>query len=131
MNETDTGLRLQRLALFMAVFCILGLGALTDCPAEERLGRAERSEVIAEGTYAQYPKQFDGRGVLDAWGDQDVVVSDTKFSLAPSVSFNLPGWLNTPRDQLEPGQFVAYKLNGNGEIISLWGLERLTDLAPK
>lgn len=127
MNETHTDPGFRKVVLFLAVLGLMGLGFLENCMAQET---SIESYDSANGPYAQYPEQFDGRGVLDALNGQTVVIKDTQFFLAPSVSFNLPGWLDTSREQLKPGQFVAYILNDNGEVVSLWGLENETDLPP-
>jgi hypothetical protein len=117
--------------LFMAALSILGLGVTDHCRAEEPGIDSARSKTVQNGRYAQYPVTFDGRGVLDALTDDTVTVSDSQFSLAPTVSFNLPGWIGVSRTRFEAGQFVAYKLNEKKEVVSLWVLQSLTDLEAK
>lgn len=128
MNATYFGLGLRKLVLFLVVLGLMEFGVLRDCRAEEP---STRSATIGQGPYAQYPRTFDGRGVLDALSDKSVTVSDSQYILAPSVSYNLPGLIGTSHHQFKPGQFVAYQLNDKEEVVSLWGLEDLTDLPPK
>jgi len=67
-----------------------------------------------------YPRGFDGYGVIDRISDSEVVISDSLLKLSPKVKFNTPRSKNTSDYHFTRGRSVAYLLNENREIESLW-----------
>ena len=67
-----------------------------------------------------YPRGFDGYGIIDRINVNEVVISDSLLKLSPKVKFNTPRSKNTSDYHFTKGRSVAYLLNENREIESLW-----------
>ena len=70
-----------------------------------------------------YPNGFDGFGRIDDMDDNGVVIQDSLFKLAPSVTFHTPTDMHSTAAYFEIGNLVGYLTNKEGEIISLWLIE--------
>ena len=67
-----------------------------------------------------YPRGFDGYGVIDRITDNEVVIGDTFFKLSFDVQYNTQRNKNTSDYSFKAGRRVAYLLNKEREIESLW-----------
>ena len=67
-----------------------------------------------------YPRGFDGYGVIDRLTDNEMVISDTFFKLSADVKYNTPRSSDTSDYYFKTGRSVAYLLNEDREIESLW-----------
>ena len=70
-----------------------------------------------------YPRGFDGYGIIDRISDEVLVVSDTSIRLSANVTYNTPGYESNSVYSFSQGRTVAYLLNADGEIESLWLIE--------
>ncbi|MBA3030301.1 MAG: hypothetical protein FP816_16020 [Desulfobacteraceae bacterium] len=98
-----------------------------------REGGSEHKMVrdVVQNPYKNYPEEFTGRGVLEALNSKIVVISDSEYSLDSNVSFHLPGRDHASPSAFEKGQAVAFIVNEEGQIISIWTLNQMEDLMPK
>jgi hypothetical protein len=67
-----------------------------------------------------YPRGFDGYGVIDRITNDEVVIGDSYFKLSYNVKYNTPRKRNTSNYHFNLGRSVAYLLNKDQEIESLW-----------
>jgi hypothetical protein len=70
-----------------------------------------------------YPKGFDGYGKIETIERNRVVIADTTWKFAPGIKFATPGDRNAGIDAFSVGDTVAYLLNNDREITSLWYIE--------
>jgi hypothetical protein len=70
-----------------------------------------------------YPRGFDGYGKIDTIEEDGVIISDTAWKFSPGIQFATPGDRNAGIDDFSPGDTVAYLLNQDREITSLWYIE--------
>jgi hypothetical protein len=70
-----------------------------------------------------YPKGFDGYGRIDQIGEDIIVLSDTSYVFAPGARFATPRDRSAFIQDFSVGDTVAYLLNQDGEITSLWFIE--------
>ena len=112
---------------------IIGLFVLmcgpVPCVAENDEPSEQRSAARAE-PYADYPEIFSGRGVLEFLTAEAVVIDDSGFDLGTGINYHVPGQNYASAASFKKGDFVAYVQNLDGEIISLWKLNRIEDLMP-
>jgi len=103
-REQKTGLKL--LGIFALIFVMLLLAAS---------GFAEESKKGSAN----------GAGTIDRITDNNVVVNDSLFKMAPGVKFytnsKMNGYAN--RSRFRKGTRVGYEINENGEVTAMW-LER-------
>ena len=67
-----------------------------------------------------YPSGFDGWGKIDTIDQDGVVIADTVWKFSPGIQFATPNDRNAGIDDFSPGNTVAYLLNQDSEITSLW-----------
>ncbi len=90
-----------------------------------------QSTVNAQGRYFReewklpdwYPRGFDGYGILNRISDDVVVVSDTSFELSADVTYNTPEHGSASAFYSGAGRTVAYLLNSDRQVESLWLIE--------
>jgi hypothetical protein len=70
-----------------------------------------------------YPRGFDGYGKIEVIEEDGVVISDTVWKFSPGARFATPGDRNAGIDDFSVGDTVAYLLNQDREITSLWYIE--------
>jgi hypothetical protein len=83
-------------------------------------GRFLREEWILPDFY---PRGFDGFGKIVEISPKRVVVDDAAWNFSRHVKFATPTQPDAFRDAFKVGDTVAYLLNTNREIISLWFIE--------
>ena len=83
-------------------------------------GRFLREEWILPDFY---PRGFDGFGKIVEISPKRVVIDDTAWNFSRQVKFATPTNTDTFRDAFKVGDTVAYLLNKNNEITSLWFIE--------
>jgi hypothetical protein len=67
-----------------------------------------------------YPRGFDGYGRLDMIFEDRLVISDTSRKLSSSVVYGTPSSSHASKSSFREGNTVAYLLDQNREIVSLW-----------
>jgi hypothetical protein len=70
-----------------------------------------------------YPKGFDGYGIIEKIEEDGIVMSDTSWQFSPGVRFATPKNRNAGIYAFSVGDTVAYLLNKDHEITSLWYIE--------
>jgi len=70
-----------------------------------------------------YPRGFDGYGKIEAFEEKGVVISDTAWTFALGATFATPRDRRALIQQFSVGDTVAYLLNQDREITSLWLIE--------
>ena len=70
-----------------------------------------------------YPRGFDGYGKIEKIERDRVVIADTTWKFAPGIRFATPNDRNAGIDAFSEGDTVAYLLNQDREITSLWYIE--------
>ena len=70
-----------------------------------------------------YPRGFDGYGKIEKIEKNRVVIADTAWKFAPGIKFATPGDRSAGIDAFSVGDTVAYLLNQDREITSLWYIE--------
>jgi hypothetical protein len=121
---------LKSLWVWICLAILIGPGL--QLLAEESDGEQLRNPYGARDPYENYPEEFSGRGILEALSSEAVVISDSRFTLDPGVSFHIPGrGLGGSPSSIIKGEAVAFIVNDQGQIVSLWKLNRMNDLMPK
>ena len=67
-----------------------------------------------------YPRGFDGYGRLDLIFEDRLVISDTSRKLSSNVVYGTPSSSHASKSSFREGNTVAYLLDQNREIVSLW-----------
>ena len=67
-----------------------------------------------------YPRGFDGYGRLDMIFEDRLVISDSSRKLSSSVVYATPSSSHASKSAFREGNTVAYLLDQNREIVSLW-----------
>jgi hypothetical protein len=70
-----------------------------------------------------YPQGFDGYGKIDTISKDGVVIADTFWKFSRQIQFATPRDSNAGIRSFRVGDTVAYLLDENREIISLWYIE--------
>ena len=70
-----------------------------------------------------YPKGFDGFGKIEKIEDDGIIISDSSFKFAPGARFATPRDRNAGIYAFSVGDTVAYLLDKDSEIASLWYIE--------
>ena len=74
-----------------------------------------------------YPRGFDGYGKIEEIEEDGVVISDTVWEFSPGIKFATPKDRNAGIYAFSVGDTVAYLLNQDREITSLWYIEFRND----
>ena len=83
---------------------------------------------LAQGRYYReewklpnfYPKGFDGYGRINRIGDKEIVISETMLKLSPGITYATPVKRRASKYAFQTDNLVAYLLNREREIVSLW-----------
>ena len=67
-----------------------------------------------------YPRGFDGYGRIDMMFEDRIVISDSSKKLSSSIVYGTPSSSNASKSAFRVGNTVAYLLDQNREIVSLW-----------
>ena len=67
-----------------------------------------------------YPRGFDGYGRIDMMFEDRIVISDSSKKLSSSVVYGTPSSSHASKSAFRVGNTVAYLLDQNREIVSLW-----------
>jgi hypothetical protein len=67
-----------------------------------------------------YPRGFDGYGRIDMMFEDRIVISDSSKKLSSSVVYGTPSSSHASKSSFREGNTVAYLLDQNREIVSLW-----------
>jgi hypothetical protein len=70
-----------------------------------------------------YPRGFDGYGKIERIDEEGVVIDDTVWKFSRQVQFATPRDRNAGVSSFSKGDTVAYLLNEEHEITSLWYIE--------
>jgi len=70
-----------------------------------------------------YPRGFDGYGKIERIDQERVVIDDTGWKFSQQIRFATPRDRHAGLSAFSAGDTVAYLLNENREIISLWYIE--------
>jgi hypothetical protein len=70
-----------------------------------------------------YPRGFDGYGKIEKIEDNGVVIADTGWKFSPDIKFATPEDRNAGIYAFSEGDTVAYLVNKDREITSLWYIE--------
>ena len=70
-----------------------------------------------------YPRGFDGYGKIETIEKDRVVINDTSWEFSRGIQFATPRDRHAGVSSFSAGDTVAYLLNENREIISLWYIE--------
>ena len=104
--------------------CALLAIVLVLCAVPENLSHAQGRFLREEWILPDfYPRGFDGFGKIVEISPKRVVVDDTAWNFSRHVQFATPRNPDAFRDAFKVGDTVAYLLNKNREIVSLWFIE--------
>jgi hypothetical protein len=70
-----------------------------------------------------YPRGFDGYGKIDTISKGGVIIADTLWKFSRQIQFATPRDTNAGISDFREGDTVAFLLNEEREIISLWYIE--------
>ncbi len=82
-----------------------------------------RSIIVYDGerpVYPGYPKLFDMVGKIDRLADRQVVIDDSLYRFAPSITYHTSIQGYTFRSSFHVGDVVGCLTNSKGEIKSMW-----------
>ena len=120
---------LRNMALTLALILAVPLmGIPVQAGPRQVIGEPKVVETFRDNPYFNYPKAFSGRGLLNERYSDGLVISDTLYKMSSDFSCNIQGQNDVSEELLEKGQAVAFILNEQGEISSLWRLSKLDDL---
>jgi len=109
----------------LAFFCFLLPNIL--CPdvwADDSGKRKGNPRIdVDDPIYKNYPKRFDGMGYIDVIEPERILIDDTPYPLADSVTFNTPKRRRAPAKRFQTGQYVGYLQDSNGAIKDIYLLK--------
>ncbi len=82
--------------------------------------RADVARAGEKPLYPGYPLTFDGRAHWDGMADGYIILSDSRFKLAPGATFHFPDGSSSGPSGFARGDWVGFLLNREGQIESLW-----------
>lgn len=100
-------------AIALLSVCFLGIGAAGG-------------QILQKGEWyppENYPDGFHGWGRISRIDEKEIVIDDSLYALAKSVSFHTPGVSDVPSSWFGTGDTVGWLQNDRGEIVSLWRFE--------
>jgi hypothetical protein len=109
-NVIGLGLGLVLALIFIVSFAKVGL-------TEERNGGGL---ALPE----HYPDRFTGIGRIDRLAEEEIVIDDSLYTLAPYVTYHTPTAMNVSNIMFRAGNLVGFLTNSEGQIISLWFLKQ-------
>jgi hypothetical protein len=78
---------------------------------------------VDDPTYKNYPKKFDGMGYIDVIEPGRLLIDDTPYPLADSITYNTPKRRRAPAEWFEKGQYVGYLQDSTGAIKDVYLLK--------
>ncbi len=108
-----------------AIWVCLGLATvLWLCTAAGSVSYAQGRYVREEWRLPDfYPRGFDGYGKIEKIQNDGVVINDRALKFAPRIKYATPRNPNTGIYAFNVGDTVAYLLNEDQDIVSLWYIE--------
>ena len=120
--------RLAHLALiFGLTIALLGAGPLLPNQPLFAAEQTQRELPRVDGEtrlYPGYPYQFDGIGIIDRIGEEELVVSDELLILPIDADLHTPRSSSASKSSFGEGDYVGYQLDESGAIQSLWLLQK-------
>jgi len=103
-------------ALCMTVVALLASGVIFG-----NISHADGKIFLEEWKLPKfYPRGFDGYGRIDMMFEDRIVISDSSKKLSSSVIYATPSSSNASKSSFRVGNTVAYLLDHQREIVSLW-----------
>jgi len=99
---------------------VLGSDVLAD-DSGRRIGTPRID--VDDPIYKNYPTRFDGMGYIDVIGPDRILIDDTPYPLAASVTFHTPKRRRAPAKWFQTGQYVGYLQDSNGDIKDVYLLK--------
>ena len=104
----------------------LGLGfvlALIFIVSLAKVGLTEERNGGGLALPKHYPDRFTGIGRIDRLAEEEIVINDSLYRLAPYVVYNTPTAMNVSRFMFRAGNLVGFITNSERQIISIWFLK--------
>lgn len=79
---------------------------------------------VDDPLYRNYPKRFDGMGYIDIITSDRILIDDTPYPLAASISFHTPRRKGASVSSFRMGQYVGYLQDESGAIKDVYLLKR-------
>jgi hypothetical protein len=108
--------KLKRLVVCIGVAVFL-MGVVAPANLGLAQGRYYREEWKLPNFY---PKGFDGYGRINRIGDEEIVISETRLKLSPGITYATPRSRHASKYAFQTDDLVAYLVNREREIVSLW-----------
>ncbi|GEM_PF-687487 len=70
--------------------------------------------------YEGYPAAFDGQGKIEVIRSQGFIINDIFRPVSPGTSYHCPGSVWGSKTMFSKGDYVAFLLDDEGRIKSLW-----------
>jgi hypothetical protein len=103
-------------ALCLAVVVLMASGAIYENVSYAG-GKVFREEWKVPDFY---PRMFDGYGIIGIIYQDRIVINDRRKMLSSSAIYATPSSPHASKSSFRAGNTVAYLLDHNKEIISLW-----------
>ena len=71
-----------------------------------------------------YPDRFTGIGRIDRLAEEEIVIDDSLYWLAPYVTYHTPTAMNVSNAMFRAGNLVGFITNSERQIISIWFLKQ-------
>ena len=123
-NRLNHGKRLWVVYIALLGIAIFGVMSFPGDVLVDRGNAQSMGSSIDLDDYPGYPKRMDGMGAIDRFGDGEIVIDDESHSISPSVTSHMPNRKFVPRSWLRVGDYVGFKKNRDGVIISIYLLRR-------
>jgi hypothetical protein len=78
---------------------------------------------VDDPIYKNYPTRYDGMGYIDVIAPDRILIDDTPYPLAASVTFHTPKRRRAPANWFQKGQYVGYLKDSNGAIKDVYLLK--------
>jgi len=107
---------------FMCRLSLLLLLAAILLPAGSCLAQKQRSEgwILPK----HYPAHFSGHGCINRIEDDEIVIDDQLYRLAPDATFHTPKSQYSSRSPFRKGVRVGFISTANKKIESLWYIDK-------
>ena len=109
----------------LVFFCFLLPNVLcSDVWADDSGKRRGTPRIdVDDPIYKNYPKRFDGMGYIDVIEPDRILIDDTPYQLAASITFHTPKWRRAPAKWFQKGQYVGYLRDSNDAIKDVYLLK--------
>ena len=71
-----------------------------------------------------YPDRFTGIGRIDRLAEEEIVIDDSLYTLAPYVEYHTPTAMNVSNIIFRAGSLVGFITNSEHQILSIWFLRQ-------